>query len=45
MPVFEWEPGVRIGNTEMKVDSNVESKITNNNETTKVSDEAINYEK
>ena len=45
MPPFEWEPRVRIENTEMKVDSNVESKITNNDETAKVSDEAINYEK
>ena len=45
MPLFEWEPRVRIENTEMKVDSNVESKITNNDETAKVSDEAINYEK
>ena len=44
MPLFEWEPRVRINNTEMEVDSNVEYKITNNDEETKVSDEVINYE-
>ena len=44
MPLFEWEPRVRINNTETEVDSNVEYKITNNDEATKVSDEVINYE-
>ena len=44
MPLFEWEPGVQINNTEMEVDSNVESKLTDNDETTKISEEDINYD-
>ena len=44
MPLFEWEPGVQINNTDMEVDSNFESKPTYNDGTTKISDEVINYE-
>ena len=35
MPLFEWEPGVQINNTEMEVDSNIESNLTDNDETKK----------
>ena len=44
MPLFEWEPGVQITNTEMEVDSNVESNLTDNDETTKINNEAIKHE-
>ena len=44
MPLFEWEPGVQINNTDMEVDSNVESNLTDNDETTKINNEAIKHE-